>query len=388
MAARRSLVALGLMSGTSLDGIDAAILRTDGERVDGIGPTATVPYYNAFRARLRALLGRADGTDAHLKGVVRDLTVKHAMAVRYLLASHRVTAAEVDVIGFHGHTILHRPDERLTCQIGDGPLLARLTGIPVVNDFRSRDVAEGGQGAPLAPLYHAALARDLDRPLAVLNLGGVANVTWLGTGSEAEGDIIAFDVGPGNAMIDDWMLKTTGRALDDRGAMAATGRVDWAALERLLEHPFFAQRPPKTLDRNTFACDAVDGLAPADGAATLTAFTVAAAPSWPAWRPSSASRWSRWRPWAGTAMPWRPRRSRFSPCARSMRSRSACREPPASRDRPRAARCRPLPIAHRRSERPAANDASTPLPPAPCSGSRPRAWRASRCAPGRNDRRP
>ena len=279
------------MSGTSLDGIDAAILRTDGERVDGIGPTATVPYYNAFRARLRALLGRADGTDAHLKGVVRDLTVKHAMAVRYLLASHRVTAAEVDVIGFHGHTILHRPDERLTCQIGDGPLLARLTGIPVVNDFRSRDVAEGGQGAPLAPLYHAALARDLDRPLAVLNLGGVANVTWLGTGSEAEGDIIAFDVGPGNAMIDDWMLKTTGRALDDRGAMAATGRVDWAALERLLEHPFFAQRPPKTLDRNTFACDAVDGLAPADGAATLTAFTVAAAARAARLLPAFPRRW-------------------------------------------------------------------------------------------------
>ena len=259
-----TLTALGLMSGTSLDGIDAALIRTDGERVYEFGPALTVPYAEDFRRRLRAVLGRDRGFEA----VERDLTLLHAQAVRDLLGEKDPP----DVIGFHGHTVFHRPAEGLTRQIGDGALLARETGVPVVNDFRSADVAAGGEGAPFAPLFHAALAGDLEKPLAVLNVGGVANVTWIGP----DGAILAFDTGPGNALIDDWMLASTGRRFDESGALAATGTVDREILEGLLDHPYFLEPPPKSLDRLDFTGDAVAGLSPADGAATLTAFTAAA----------------------------------------------------------------------------------------------------------------
>ena len=259
------LTALGLMSGTSLDGIDAALVRTDGERVYEFGPALTVPYAEEFRARLRAVLGSDGGFEA----IERDLTLLHARAVRELLDG----SDPPDVIGFHGHTVLHRPAEGLTRQIGDGALLAAETGVPVVNDFRSADVAAGGEGAPFAPLFHAALAGDLEKPLAVLNVGGVANVTWIGP----DGAILAFDTGPGNALIDDWMLATTGRRFDEGGALAAAGTVDGAVLADLLDHPYFLKPPPKSLDRGDFTGDAVAGLSPADGAATLSAFTAAAA---------------------------------------------------------------------------------------------------------------
>jgi anhydro-N-acetylmuramic acid kinase len=178
----------------------------------------------------------------------------------------------VDLIVFHGQTILHRPERRWTWQIGDGALLARLTGTDVVNDFRSADVKAGGQGAPLVPLYHAALARNspLARPLAIVNIGGVGNVTYI------DGDtVLAFDTGPGNAPIDDWMHRHAGVAVDKDGDSARTGRIDNAALDKMLAHPFFARKPPKSLDRLDFGMDAVEALLPQDGAATLTAFTAA-----------------------------------------------------------------------------------------------------------------
>jgi anhydro-N-acetylmuramic acid kinase len=178
-----------------------------------------------------------------------------------------------DLIGFHGQTILHRPDQRWTWQIGDGALLARLTGIDVINDFRSADVAAGGQGAPLMPLYHAAMARrsGLAEPLVVVNIGGVAQVTYI------DGEtILAFDTGPGNAPIDDWMQRHTGKPVDENGALAATGRIDEWAMDVMLDDPFFVKVPPKSLDRMDFGTKAVEWLSPADGAATLTAFTAGA----------------------------------------------------------------------------------------------------------------
>jgi anhydro-N-acetylmuramic acid kinase len=192
--------------------------------------------------------------------------------VRALIAQHSI--AGVDLVGFHGHTILHRPDEGRTWQLGDGALLAGLTGIDVVCDFRSADVAAGGQGAPFAPLYHAALASGLEKPVAVLNIGGVANVTWIGPGAS---DILAFDTGPGNALIDDWALAHSGRPVDLDGALAAVGRADRAFVERFLAHAFFERAPPKSLDRDDFAGFVPTGFSPADGAATLTAMTAAAA---------------------------------------------------------------------------------------------------------------
>ena len=263
----RAVRAVGLMSGTSLDGIDAALVVTDGEGIVERGPFVTMPYADGLRARLRAALGHREpgGT------VERDLTVAHADAVRALLARAKLAASDIRVAGFHGHTVLHRPREGFTRQIGDGALLARLTGIDVVDDFRSADVAAGGEGAPFAPLYHAALARGLEAPLAVLNLGGVANFTWIG----GDGRLMAFDTGPGNALIDDWVARHTGARYDEDGRIAAQGRVSDAALARLLEHPYFDRSPPKSLDRLDFDLGPVETLATADGAATLAAFTAA-----------------------------------------------------------------------------------------------------------------
>jgi len=278
----RLLRAIGLMSGTSLDGIDVAFIETDGEQRVVAGPAFTRPYDAALRQGLRAVLG-GKGAVAEVE---RALTLAHAEAVRAFIADQAV--AGVDVIGFHGHTILHRPDRRRTWQIGDGALLAAGTGIDVVSDFRSADVAAGGQGAPFAPLYHQALAQALEKPLCVLNLGGVGNVTWIGAGA---GDLLAFDTGPANALIDDWALAHTGEPLDRDGALAAAGRVDAAHLQRFLAHPFFRRPPPKSLDRDDFAAFVPGALSAADGAATLTAMTAAAVAAAIVHFPAPARRW-------------------------------------------------------------------------------------------------
>jgi anhydro-N-acetylmuramic acid kinase len=273
---------IGLMSGTSLDGIDAAFAATDGRGRVETGPALTLPYDEPFRDRLRGALGGTGDTAA----VERALTEAHAAAVRALIERHAL--GDIDLIGFHGHTILHRPREGRTWQIGDGALLAALSGIDVVADFRSADVAAGGEGAPFVPLYHQALARGLARPLAVLNIGGVANVTWIGAG---EDEILAFDTGPGNALIDDWMLLHTGRALDEDGAAARRGRVSEAAVERFLADPYFARTPPKSLDRDEFARFRPAGLAAEDGAATLTMMTAASVAAASRHFPAPARRW-------------------------------------------------------------------------------------------------
>ncbi len=268
------LKVIGLMSGTSLDGIDAALLETDGQEIVRPGPGLTVPYGNEMRALLRGALeaapcvSRDQPVPTSILEAERRMTEAHAAAVKALLAK----VGPADLIGFHGQTILHRPDQGWTWQIGDGALLARLTGVDVINDFRSADVAAGGQGAPLMPLYHAARARQLGQPepLVVVNIGGVAQVTYIW------GDtVLAFDTGPGNAPIDDWMQRHTGKPVDQDGLLAATGEVNETALARMLDNPFFTRVPPKSLDRMDFGMEAVEGLSLADGAATLTAFTAA-----------------------------------------------------------------------------------------------------------------
>lgn len=257
---------IGLMSGTSMDGIDAALIRTDGQGwVEPVGFIFT-PYRRAFRDRLRAILGGA----GDVAGVEAELTELHAEAVASLLRVNDLTPSDIDLVGFHGHTILHAPDRRQTWQIGDGARLAASSGVDVVFDFRSADVAAGGQGAPLVPLYHQALAGDLDRPLAILNIGGVANITWLGHGPL---DVVAFDTGPGNALIDDLVLSRTGEPYDDGGRIAGAGNVDNDLLTRLLDHPYFVAKPPKSLDRDAWSRAALTNLSTEDAAATLTAFT-------------------------------------------------------------------------------------------------------------------
>src|SRR5262245_21393119 len=275
------LRAIGLMSGTSLDGIDVAVIETDGHGVFGFGPTGYRAYGEGERATLRQALAEAVKLSdrAARPGVLgeaeRLVTHLHGEAVEALLAAHGLAPSAIDVVGFHGQTLLHRPAQRLTVQIGDGAALAARLSVPVAFDFRAADVAAGGQGAPLVPIYHAALVRGLDRPrpVAVLNVGGVANVTWCD-----DGDPVACDTGPGNALIDDFVHARTGEAYDRDGALAASGTVDRAFVARVLQHTFFAVAPPKSLDRNAFAAVAGElaDASVADGAATLAALTAAA----------------------------------------------------------------------------------------------------------------
>lgn len=269
------MIAVGLMSGTSLDGIDAALIETDG--AGHIRPIAfrSDPYSSQARDQLReaaalALSFEKPRPSPKIVAAETMLTNRHILAVRQLLSAANVTADQVAVIGFHGQTIAHRPDRGWTWQIGDGAAMAAALGIRVVNDLRSADVAAGGQGAPLLPVYHRALTAGMARPVAVLNLGGVANITWLGAG---ESDLIAFDTGPANGLIDDWMLAETGSPYDANGAFAARGSVDRGVLGRMLDNAWFDAPPPKSLDRADFTIEPVRGLSAADGAATLTAFT-------------------------------------------------------------------------------------------------------------------
>jgi anhydro-N-acetylmuramic acid kinase len=258
------------MSGTSLDGIDVAAIDSDGETQLVTGPALTIPYPADFRERLRGTLGGV----GDIAAVEAELTRLHAAAVGEFRARH--PDIRIELIGFHGHTVLHEPEKGRTWQIGDGARLAQLTGCDVVADFRSADVAAGGEGAPLAPLYHAALAANLEKPLAVLNLGGVGNVSWIGPGNIIDGDILAFDTGPGNAMLDDWVARHTGQTADFGGALARKGQVLASHVARFLASSYFAKPPPKSLDRDAFAAFTPQKLSAADGAATLTEMTAAA----------------------------------------------------------------------------------------------------------------
>ncbi len=260
-----AVTAIGLMSGTSMDGIDAAVIQTDGHRLLARFGGLTVPYEPAFRERLGQAVAAGEALDPLEEAALGDeLARLHASAVAKLDQRDEAT-----LIGFHGHTLWHRPDRGETRQIGNGALLAELTGIDVVNDLRSADMAAGGEGAPLASLYHAALAVPLEKPLAVLNLGGVGNVTYLG-----HDDILAFDTGPANAPLDDWVKKRLGRPFDRDGVLTAQGTADDALVGRWLAHPYFAAKPPKSLDRNDFPLDGLEALETTDGAATLASFAV------------------------------------------------------------------------------------------------------------------
>lgn len=267
-----------------MDGIDVAALETDGEGHLRFGPSALHFYRDEEEVLLRRAVEAARTlTDRTARpGLIAEAetmsTALHGAAVQAFLAANGIDPRTVDVVGFHGQTVLHRPERKLTIQIGDGPALAKQIGIPVVYDFRADDVASGGQGAPLVPVYHRALAQSLDRPhpIAVLNVGGVANITYI----DGDPDPFACDTGPGNALIDDFMRERAGHAFDAAGVNAAQGRVDADAVARVLTHPFFTAKPPKSLDRNEFRSFVPDeaGLAAKsleDGAATLTAITAA-----------------------------------------------------------------------------------------------------------------
>jgi anhydro-N-acetylmuramic acid kinase len=274
-----TLRAIGLMSGTSMDGIDIAALETDGETVAATGPSLSVPYESSFRRRIEASLEtaksivRREERPGDLAELEREITLRHARAVRDFLAAAPAVWRDVDVIGFHGQTVLHRPHLGVTVQLGDGALLADETGIAVVHDMRANDMKFGGQGAPLVPAYHAALAHSLpekfagDFPVVFVNIGGISNITFVPT----SGDPIAFDTGPGNTLIDQWVSREGGVPFDAGGAIASEGGVIRPIVERYLDNKFFEKSGPKSLDRNDFTLDLARGLELADGARTLAA---------------------------------------------------------------------------------------------------------------------
>lgn len=263
-----------------MDGVDVALIETNGQESVVLGSTGFFPYKEADRALLRKAMAEAAAlSDRHARpgslALAEDMiTIRHAEAVEAFLAAESIDRTSVDVVGFHGQTVLHRPERRLTVQIGNGAGLAARLRIRVAFDFRAADVAQGGQGAPLAPVFHRALATAAGfvEPVIFVNIGGVANLTFVAPGQEP----VACDTGPGNALIDDLMLKRRGLPFDRDGATAFAGKVDQAALDKLLADRFFTLPPPKSLDRNDFSAAAVESLETKDAAATLTAFTAAA----------------------------------------------------------------------------------------------------------------
>ena len=273
--------AIGLMSGTSLDGIDVALVRTDGEALVERGAFLSVPYEPPFRDRLKQALEDAklirERTErpGDLSLMERDLTLRHVEAVNIFLERAGLRASDIDAIGFHGQTVLHRPDEGLTVQIGDGALLAKETGIPVVYDMRAKDMVHGGQGAPLVPVYHQALAHTLPPeqwPVCFVNIGGISNLTFL----DRDGTIIGFDSGPGNTLIDQWGEAHAGIPYDDGGRIASEGRVIPVLADRYLDNPFFTASTRRSLDRNDFRPPEGREAELSDGARTLAYVSAAA----------------------------------------------------------------------------------------------------------------
>lgn len=286
--------ALGLMSGTSMDGIDVALIRTDGQMQVVRGPAMHFPYTPEQRGMIKQaiqdarLCAQARDRPGRLADVERELTELHGAAVSAFLRKQEIDRDDIDLVSLHGQTVAHRPDEKLTVQLGDGRFFAELVRRPVVHNLRQNDMAHGGHGAPLAPAYHAALVNDIpDRPIVIVNIGGVSNVTWI----DRTGTLLSFDSGPGNAMLDDWMTLKAGQAMDTGGAMASKGRVCDVALHALLDNPFFKMKPPKSLDRNAFDAAPVLELSLEDGAATLVAFAVQSITQAAAWFPEPPQRW-------------------------------------------------------------------------------------------------
>ena len=281
--------AIGVISGTSMDGIDVAWLDGDGETITQVGAGATYPYPPLVADRLRAVIADPALAAGPLLELEREVTDAHCAAVEAFLAEQTIARETVALVGLHGQTVLHRPADRFTRQLCDGARAAARLELDVVCDFRAADVAAGGQGAPLVPLYHAALAAELERPLMFLNWGGVGNVTYLGAFDE----IIAFDTGPANAPIDDFVRRRRAISHDENGALAAAGRVNQDLLASWMRDPYFGRPAPKSLDRNHFHAlvQGAEALSDADGAATLAAFTVEASVAALAHAPEAPKRW-------------------------------------------------------------------------------------------------
>ncbi|NBU13077.1 MAG: anhydro-N-acetylmuramic acid kinase [Alphaproteobacteria bacterium] len=264
--------AIGVMSGTSMDGIDVALIETDGDSLIKCQAFGSGDYEPALRKILLDRLSTPSlASTPPPEALVEAVTDAHVFAVEHMMKQNLISSEEVDLVGFHGQTIFHAPERRITIQIFDGQRAAHRLNIPVASDFRTADVLAGGQGAPLAPLYHRAKLGDVKEPTAILNIGGVSNITYC----DAD-NVIAFDTGPGSALIDDFMRKRVGVAFDRDGLLARSGKSNEERLQNWLAHSYFKKAPPKSLDRNHFhdISSDLNSLSDSDGAASLLDFTV------------------------------------------------------------------------------------------------------------------
>ncbi len=258
---KQLIIAIGLMSGTSCDGIDVGLIKSDGNKIIEMGAAMTVPYQPGFRKKLKAVV---DGDYKDIINIEDELTRLHASAVATFLNNFKIDAKSINVIGFHGHTVKHLPEQGITYQMGNIPLLSALTKISVVGDFRRRDVALGGQGAPLVPVFLKGVSSSLPQPILFLNVGGVSNICYID-----DKDIIACDVGAGNAPMDDLIFKQKGLLFDSNGDLARTGNADKNRVKEFMTHEFFSKKPPKSHDRNEFDFSFVEKLSLPDALATL-----------------------------------------------------------------------------------------------------------------------
>lgn len=263
---KKTLTALGLMSGTSMDGVDVALIKTDGlDFLEILGG-----FFWPYASKTREFLQRIVQGDFSQQAIVEDqVTKEHISAIKAFLREQKIDV-NIDVIGFHGHTVLHQPSEKQSIQIGNTKLLIDAFGIDVVDHFRQADIQAGGQGAPLAPLYHKLITQGRDHPVAIVNIGGISNVTWVGQDAE---QITAFDTGPGNVLLDEWVKKHNKGHYDKDGEAGFKGKVDLDQLQKLLDHPYYKISPPKSLDRYDFSDIDLSSLSFEDGAATLAALT-------------------------------------------------------------------------------------------------------------------
>lgn len=279
----KSIRAIGLMSGTSLDGIDAALIESDGMDYTKALAFSSKPYSVGQREVLRKALGCKDKKNADVIRAEEIITQSHIAFLQDLEWS-------ADLIGFHGQTIHHDPSQKLTVQIGNAQELADALKTDVIADFRQNDILNGGQGAPLIPIYHQALVRSQKKPVGVINIGGVANITWIGCGSGND-DLLAFDCGPGNALMDDFIQSRLNKPFDEHGLIARKGKINQTLLKKWLSHPYLQAPPPKSLDRNTWTCSEVEDMSTHDGLATLLAFSVDCIKQAQFLCPSEVSRW-------------------------------------------------------------------------------------------------
>jgi len=280
--AHTSIYAIGLMSGTSFDGVDAALIKTDGTVIEEFGASNATVYPDDFRQKLRQAIYQGESD----RSLEEELTHFHAQAVEALIEQCSVAREDISLIGFHGQTILHNPAEGITKQIGDPQLLASLTNIDVVGDFRSNDVRQGGEGAPFAPAYHRAVLHEQPMPISVVNIGGVANVTYI-DGEE----LLAFDTGPGNAWMDEWVVKHCQQPYDDDGKIAGGQTINHDDVVEFLQDEYFDRQPPKSLDRNHFAAQLESLQNAKDSLATLTECTVQSIIGSQKYFPKPVKRW-------------------------------------------------------------------------------------------------